>query len=70
VGDVILRQSFAWENRATYWARYIFDLTCFVIINLIFLNLLLGIIIDTFAGMCGSPSPARQEVEDRSQLCL
>ena len=64
---MILRQSFKWENRDTYWVRYIFDFSCFIIINLIFLNLLLGIIIDTFAGRLYPLRPQRQEVQDRSE---
>ena len=50
IGDVILRQSYSTENKTTFYIRYWFDLICFIIVNLIFMNILFGIIIDTFAG--------------------
>lgn len=51
IGDMLLRQSFKPENRETFYVRYFFDLSCFLLINLIFMNILFGIIIDTFAGI-------------------
>lgn len=36
---------------AHFWARFFFDLTFFILIQLIFLNIFSGIIIDTFSEM-------------------
>ena len=46
---MIIRQSFSNTNLMKYTVRYIYDFTVFVIINLVFLNIIFGIIIDTFA---------------------
>ena len=32
-----------------YYVRFFYDVTCFIIINIIFMNIIFGIIIDTFA---------------------
>lgn len=50
IGDMLLRPSYDNGNYTTFFVRYIFDLSCFVLVNLIFMNILFGIIIDTFAG--------------------
>jgi len=50
VGDVILRQSYRYENQDKWWARYVFDLSIFVVVNIIFMNMVFGVIIDSFGG--------------------
>jgi hypothetical protein len=49
VGEVIIRQSYRDENLSTFYIRLIFDVSCFLIVNICFLNMIFGIIIDTFA---------------------
>lgn len=35
-------------QRDYFWNRYVFDITFFIIINMLFMKMLFGIIIDTF----------------------
>jgi len=51
VGDVMLRQSYSIENRTNYMFRWIYDLLAFIVINIIGMNILFGIILDTFSGI-------------------
>lgn len=50
VGDVLLRPSYDDSNRSQYFARYVFDISIFYIINIVDLKVLFGVIIMTFAG--------------------
>ena len=47
IGDQMVRISY--ENRELYIVRYLYDLFCFTALNLIGLNIIFGIVIDTFA---------------------
>ena len=49
IGDVIVRQSYLPGNKTKYYSRYIFDLSMFVVVNMMGLNIIFGIIIQTFA---------------------
>lgn len=46
---MMVRESYAPDNRTKYFVRFFYDVTCFIIINVIFMNIIFGIIIDTFA---------------------
>ena len=54
-----------------YIARWIYDMAYWLILNVIFMNIIFGIIIDTFAGSLNStavltlPRAQRQEVRER-----
>ena len=50
IGDTLQKPSFESDTRNTFYFRAVFDLTFFLIINIVFLNIIFGIIIDTFAG--------------------
>ena len=47
IGDVLAPQSYATKNE--YYLRVVFDLSFFLIVVIILLNIIFGIIIDTFA---------------------
>ena len=49
IGDMMVRESYAPGNRTQYVVRFFYDVSCFMIINIILLNIIFGIIIDTFA---------------------
>jgi predicted GIY-YIG superfamily endonuclease len=49
VGDVLTRQSYLPGNKTKYYSRYIFDLSIFVVVNVMGMNIIFGIIIQTFA---------------------
>ena len=42
-------ESFNQHNRKFYYARLVFEITFFLVINVVLLNIIFGIIIDTFA---------------------
>lgn len=58
LGDAFTLQ--ADPNSDVYWGRFFVDVTFFVIVRLIFLNLIAGIIIDTFSDL-------RDELTNRDQ---
>lgn len=49
VGDLLTHQDYNDDNKSEYFARFFYDLTFFLIIIIILLNIVFGIIIDTFA---------------------
>jgi hypothetical protein len=51
IGDVMIRTPWSAHNGVVfekYMQRYVYDISCFVVINLIGLNIIFGIIIDAF----------------------
>jgi len=50
IGSVLTVQSYHTEHRGAYFFRLVFDVTFFITINVVFLNIIFGIIIDTFGG--------------------
>ena len=51
VGDMMVRESYKPENRVKWYVRFFYDTTIFFIVNIILLNIIFGIIIDTFAAL-------------------
>lgn len=49
IGDAILNQEYSIENVWPYVVRFFYDLFFFASINIVFLNIIFGIIVDTFA---------------------
>ena len=49
ISDALLVQSFESENRERYYVRFLYDLVFFAFIRVVFLNIIFGIIVDTFA---------------------
>jgi len=50
VGDFLPVESFEPDNYPIYFVRYIYDVLFFMVVKMAFLNIIFGIIIDTFAG--------------------
>lgn len=48
IGDMMLKMSWISGNYVRYFIIYFYNISCFVIINIILMNLIFGIIIDTF----------------------
>ena len=57
------------QNQDLYWGRWLFDLTFFIFIIIIMLNLIFGIIIDAFADMRDSRNKTEQEVREKCFIC-
>lgn len=51
VGDMMVRESYKSENRAKWYVRFFYDVSVFIIVNITLLNIVFGIIIDTFAAL-------------------
>lgn len=53
IGDVMIRTpwSVTGDVFEKYMQRYVYDITCFIVINLIGLNIIFGIIIDAFQSL-------------------
>jgi len=68
IGDAILVPEFH-DNLDHYYARVIFDLTFFIIIILILLNIIFGLIIDTFAELRDRNKRIEQEKKNRCFIC-
>ena len=45
------KESFHEANHTEFYSRYIIDMLYWIMINIIFLNIIFGIIIDSFAGL-------------------
>ena len=52
-----------------YWQRYAFDLTFYIVIIILLLNLIFGIIIDAFAAMRDQRSEIEKEVHEKCYIC-
>ena len=52
-----------------YWGRYAFDLTFYVMIIVLLLNLIFGIIIDAFAAMRDERNEVEREVKEKCFIC-
>ena len=67
IGDMMIRESYSKSNRAQYIVRFFYDVSCFMIINIILLNIIFGIIIDTFAEL----RKVKTQIEDnKANVCF
>jgi len=53
ISELIKQMSFMDGNKERYFFRMIYDLTWFLFIQVTFMNIIFGIIIDTFADLRG-----------------
>lgn len=67
VGDVMVRISFS--NDVHYFFRWLYDLSIYILINIIFLNVLFGQIIDTFAEMREKKKEVDMEMASVCKVC-
>jgi len=69
IGDTLTVESYAADNRGRYYFRLIFDLSFFLIINITFLNIIFGIIIDTFAELRDQKSMMDEDMKTICYIC-
>ena len=65
VSDVIQDISYSDEHKLHYLARFLFDLLFFCIINIITMNIVFGIIIDSFASLRSEKNKLMQDMHDK-----
>jgi len=63
------RQSYRKSNRNFYYIRFVYDVSCFFIINIIFMNIIFGIIIDTFAELRNKKNEKEREIYKSCTIC-
>ena len=69
IGDQIMKQSFENNNKVRYYIRWVYDFTCFAVINIIFLNIIFGIIIDTFAELRNHNNTKENDLHNICFIC-
>jgi len=69
IGDALLKPSYAEGYKTTYYFRLFFDLTFFIIINIVFLNIIFGIIIDTFAELRDEKKGIDDDMQNKCYIC-
>jgi hypothetical protein len=57
------------ETRNFFWNRYVFDLTFFIIINMLFMKMLFGIIIDTFKELSENKKERDLDIKTKCYIC-
>ncbi len=61
--------SFSQGNQDRYLVRFIYDLSFFAIITVIFLNIIFGIIIDTFGGLRDEKNAMYEDMKSKCFIC-
>lgn len=57
------------DTRNDFWARYLYDISFFIIINMLFVQMIFGIIIDTFGDLRQENNELRDEIEKKCFIC-
>jgi hypothetical protein len=63
---MLVRESYKSENKVKWYVRWIFDVSIFVIVNVTLMNIIFGIIIDTFAALRDKKT---KETINRETVC-
>lgn len=53
-----------------YWGRYFYDLSFFILINMLFIQIIFGIILDTFGELRGQQDKVDQEILNKCFICV
>jgi hypothetical protein len=69
VGDFLAVQSFTSDNAARYGVRYVYDLAFFMLVKMAFLNIIFGIIIDTFADLRDKRNTIEEDMKNVCFIC-
>ena len=67
IGDALTMMSYSQTNATYYAIRYFYDLSFFAFINIVFLNIIFGIIVDTFAEL---REKKNKMDEDKKTICF
>lgn len=69
IGDQMKRMAYNEDNYERYYIRYFYDLSCFITLNLIMMNVIFGIIIDTFAQLRNEKKALALDKENVCFIC-
>lgn len=53
-----------------YWGRYVYDLSFFILINMLFIQIIFGIILDTFGELRKKQDDIQNEIENKCFVCV
>lgn len=57
------------RHSGTFWARYFFDLSFFVVGIIILLNIIFGVILDAFAELRDKDKARDEDIQNRCLVC-
>ena len=67
IGDLLIKAS--WADRAKYYNKWIFELSYFIVLVVIFLNMFLAVIASTFAQLRDEKRMIKDDIENRCFIC-
>jgi len=69
IGDLLPTNSWFNESKEVFFIRAVNDLSFFIIIILLFFNIIFGIIIDTFAGLRDEAAAMDDDMRNICYIC-
>ena len=69
IAEQLRKQSYESPNLSRYMARFIFDLSFFSLISVIFLNIIMGIIIDAFGTLREEKNNMYEDMKNKCFIC-
>lgn len=69
IGDRTVTPSYESHTRLRWWSKVVWEFLFFIVINVIFMNLLLGIIIETFAALRDHKEEIDRDMSSKCYIC-
>ncbi|CAD8087418.1 unnamed protein product [Paramecium sonneborni] len=69
LGESLTSYPDAYDDPTLYWGRYFFDFTFFIIFNILFIQIIFGIILDTFGELRDERQALVKEIEGKCFIC-
>ncbi|CAD8133367.1 unnamed protein product [Paramecium octaurelia] len=69
LGDSMKKYPEPYEDPTLYWGRYFFDFSFFIIFNILFIQIIFGIILDTFGELRDERQALVKEIEGKCFVC-
>ena len=69
ISESMRMMSFNSDNLARYFVRFVYDISYFAVITVVFLNIIFGIIIDTFGHLRDERSSIYEDMKNKCYIC-
>ncbi|CAD8102848.1 unnamed protein product [Paramecium sonneborni] len=69
IGDTLSDYANPFDEPEKYWKRYFFDLTFFIIFNILFLQMIFGIIVDKFGELRDERQELLKDIQGKCFIC-
>lgn len=66
---MLIRQSYSDDNKSLFIVRFFYDVTIFLLVNVCFMNMISGIIIDTFAELRDEKNSTEENKRNMCYVC-